>query len=61
MVKVKLLVARSGPAGAFNVGSEIDVDAAEADRMVAAGQAELVRAVKKETATRKKKAERANG
>lgn len=61
MVKVKLHVARSGPDGAFNVGDEIEVSADEAGRMVAAGQAEVVRAARPERATRKTKAERASG
>lgn len=61
MIKVKLLVSRSGPAGAFNAGDEIQVGADEAGRMVAAGQAVMVRAVKTEKATRKAKVERANG
>lgn len=61
MVKVILKVSRAGPAGAFNAGDEIDVGADEAQRMVDAGQADLVRAVKKEKATRKPKAERADG
>lgn len=39
MVKVKLLVSRSGPDTADNAGDEIEVDAAEAKRMIAAGQA----------------------
>ena len=60
MVKVVLKVSRAGADGAFNAGDEIDVSAAEAGRMVAADQAELVRAPKKERATRKAKVERAN-
>lgn len=53
MVKVRLLVSRAGPAGAFNRGDEIEVTATEAESIVAAGHAELVsdelveRAVKK--------------
>lgn len=61
MVKVKLKVSRSGVDGAFNVGDEIDVSADEAQRMVDAEQADLVRGPKKEKAAPKKKAERANG
>lgn len=61
MVKVILKVSRAGPAGAFSAGDEIEVPADEAQRMVDADQAELVRAVKKEKAARKPKAERANG
>lgn len=61
MVTVKLLVSRSGPAGAFNVGQEIKVDADEAGRMVSAGQAEMVRGAKVEKATRKANVEKADG
>lgn len=61
MVKVKLNVSRSGADGAFNVGDEIEVSGDEAGRMVTAGQAKIVRAAKPEKATRKPKAERANG
>jgi len=39
-VKVKLLIARSGPGGAFSAGDEIEVSAAEAGRMFRAGQIE---------------------
>lgn len=52
-MKIKLLVSRAGPAGVQNRGDEIDVSAAEAERMIAAGQAvpfverEVERAVKK--------------
>lgn len=35
-VKVKLLVSRSGPAGPQNFGEEIEVDEAEAKRMLEA-------------------------
>lgn len=41
-MKVKLLVSRAGPAGAFNRGDEIEVSEGEAERMVAAGQAVVV-------------------
>ena len=61
MVKVKLLVARSGADGAFNAGDTVEVSGDEAGRMVAAGQAEMIRAAKPEKATRKVKAERVNG
>lgn len=59
MVKVKLLVPRTGPAGAQNVGDEIEVSAADADRMVDAGQCEIVRAAKPEKAISRRKAEKA--
>ena len=61
MVKVKMLVSRSGADGASNVGDVIEVSGDEAGRMVAANQAEMVRAAKPEKATRKPKVERANG
>ncbi len=52
-MKIQLLTARSGPAGAFNVGDEITVDDAEARRMIEAGQARPVRsAIKPERATK---------
>lgn len=44
MVKVKLLIARTG---GQNAGDVVDVTPAEAERMVEAGQAEIVRATKK--------------
>ena len=59
-MKIKLLVSRAGPAGAFNVGDEIDVDAAEAARMFDAGQAVPVRAPQIERAVVKSKAEKAD-
>ncbi|MEL7282114.1 MAG: hypothetical protein AAGK79_17300 [Pseudomonadota bacterium] len=46
-MKIKLLISRAGPAGAQNAGEIIDVDKPEAHRMIAAGQAELVRSVPK--------------
>lgn len=61
MVKVILKVSRAGADGAFNAGDEIEVGAEEAQRMVDADQAELARAPKKEKATRKVKAETADG
>lgn len=52
-MKIQLLVARSGPAGAFNVGDEISVDDAEGKRMIEAGQARPIRsAPKPERATK---------
>ena len=56
MVKVKLLVSRSG---GQNRGDTIEVSSAEATRMVEAGQADLVRAGKKERAISRAKPERA--
>jgi hypothetical protein len=43
MVKVKMLVSRAGPTLSQSVGEVVDVDAAEAKRMIDAGQAEMVR------------------
>ena len=60
MVDVKLLVCRSGIDGAFNVGDTITVSPAEAQRMVDAGQAVLVRQVAPEKATSKRSYEKAS-
>ena len=59
-VKVKLLTSRVGPAGAFNRGDEIDVETAEAKRMVDAGQAEYVRSKPIERAVKPKRGENAS-
>lgn len=58
-MKVRLLVSRGGPAGTFNRGEEIDVSPAEAERMVAAGHGEIVRAAPVERAVKPAKAEKA--
>ncbi len=59
-MKIKLLTSRSGVHGAHSRGDMIHVDIAEGERMIAAGQAELVRSVKKETAVKtRSKAEKA--
>lgn len=58
-MKVTLLVSRSGPAGAFNAGDEIEVSADEGGRMIEAGQAVSVRGEKRETATKKTRTEKA--
>jgi hypothetical protein len=59
-MKIKLLVSRATATGAENRGQEIDVPDAEAIRMIEAGQAEPVRAIKAEHAVgRGKKAEKA--
>jgi hypothetical protein len=58
-MKIKLLVSRAGPDGAFNRGDVIDVSNDEAIRMIAAEQAEPVREVKPETATPRKSPEKA--
>lgn len=41
-MKVVLTVPRSGPAGAFNIGDELEVSDAEGTRMIEAGQARPV-------------------
>lgn len=58
-MKIKLLVSRATANGAEDRGQVIDVTDAEAVRMIAAGQAEPVRAVPVETAVSRKKVERA--
>jgi len=58
-MKVKLLVSRCGPAGAESRGDVIDVSADEAERMVEAGQCEIVRTGGAERAVPKSKAEKA--
>lgn len=55
MVKVRMLVSRTDAVR----GSEIDVDAAEAERMVEAEQAEMVRGKSVERAVKKPKSEKA--
>jgi hypothetical protein len=49
-MKVKMLVSRSGADGAFAPGDVIDVPADEGQRMIKAGQCELVRSRKVERA-----------
>jgi hypothetical protein len=46
-MKIRLLVSRSGPAGAQNAGDQIDVPDAEAMRMIEAGQATPIRTAAK--------------
>ena len=58
-MKIKLLVARSGVGFTQNRGDEIDVGADEGARMLAAGQAELVRTEPTERAVRAPKTEKA--
>lgn len=58
MVKVKLLVSRSGSDGAYSPGDLVEVSADEAARMCEAGQAEILRTKKTERATKKNKVER---
>jgi hypothetical protein len=50
-MKVRLLVSRATNDGAQNRGDEIDVSTEEADALVAAGQAELLRDAPAERAT----------
>ena len=52
-MKVELLVPRVGPAGAFNRGDVIEVDEAEAKRMIEANQA-IPHAKKAKPETRKR-------
>lgn len=59
-MKVRLLVSRATNDGAQNRGDEIDVSAEEAEALLNAGQAELVRDAAPETAVaRRAKPERA--
>ena len=58
-MKIRLLVSRSGPAGAQNRGDEIEVGDAEAIRMIEAGQAEPTRETPVERAVRRPRAEKA--
>ncbi len=59
-MKVKLTQSRAGIGFAQGVGDEIEVSVAEAERMIDAGQAVPVRAVRTEKATSKRKAERSS-
>lgn len=58
-MKIKLLVSRATATGSENRGDVIDIDSAEAQRMIDAGQAEIVRSAKPEHATTKPKSEKA--
>ena len=59
-MKVKLLVPRASADGAQNRGDVVEVTNAEAERMVAAEQAELIRSQKApEKAVKRSKSERA--
>lgn len=58
-MKIRLLVSRSGPAGAQNRGDEIEVGDAEAIRMIEAGQAEPMREAPVERAVKRPRAEKA--
>ena len=59
-MKIKLLIARASSTGAQNVGDEVDVSNAEAQRMIEAGTAVPVRDVKPEKAISRAKPERAS-
>lgn len=58
-MKIKLLCSRVGVGFSQNRGDEIEVDAEEGQRMIDAGQAELVREAAVERAVKTTKAERA--
>jgi hypothetical protein len=58
-MRIRLLVDRAMALGIQNAGDSLDVDDAEAIRMINAGQAEPVRDVAPERATPRKKAEKA--
>jgi len=58
-MQVKLLTARATSKGAENRGDVIEVDAAEAKRMIEAGQAEPLRGSPPEKAVQVRKAEKA--
>lgn len=58
-MQVKLLVSRAGVDFSQNRGEIIEVSAAEAESLIAAGQAEIVRSVAPEKAVRAAKTEKA--
>lgn len=58
-MKIKLLCSRAGNGFSQNRGDEIEVGADEGQRMIEAGQAELVREAAVERAVKTTKAERA--
>ena len=59
MMRIKLLTSRATATGSENRGDVISVDAEEGQRMIDAGQAEIVRASKPEKAVKRSKAEKA--
>jgi hypothetical protein len=59
MVSVRLLVSRAGPDLAQSAGDVVAVSAEEAERMVAAGQCEIVRTATPEKAIARRRAEKA--
>lgn len=58
-MKIKLLISRAGIDFTQNAGDEIEVGDAEAKRMIESGQAEPLRQVRAEKATKKKPTEKA--
>lgn len=58
-MRVRLLQGRAGPTVSQNPGDVVDVDPAEAMRMIERGQAEPVRKDEPEQAVRKTKREKA--
>ena len=58
-MKVRLLVSRAGAGFSQSAGDKIDVDTAEAARMIEAGQAVPIRDQKVERATQKAAVEKA--
>jgi len=58
-MKIKLLTARAGASGAQDRGDVIEVTPEEAQRMVEAGQAEMIRSATPEKAVRRPKSEKA--
>lgn len=56
---VRLLVPRSGPAGSQERFEQVEVSTDEGKRMIAAGQAEIVRTKKTEKAVKRSKVEKA--
>ena len=58
-MKIKLLISRAGADFSQNAGDVIEVSADEGQRMIDAGQAELMREAKIERAVAKAKVEKA--
>ena len=58
-MKIKLLSARACATGAQNRGDVVDVSPDEAQRMVEASMAEMIRSAEPEKAVRRPKAEKA--
>lgn len=60
MIKVRLLVHRASSVGMQFIGDVVEVTSDEADRMIGAGQAEIVRATPAEKAVPRRKTEKAS-